>query len=137
MFPSMHLTVLPFEARLILGISKRQFAVAKSKNLLAASGTHFRDSRLRFHNLFDLLEFHLMSALRIRGVADFHCQARSMIDTFASEIDLHSTLSKEEMYAILCDILVDHGADNVLTDAVVFLDRIESFLKNDADPFKG
>ena len=106
MFPSMHLTVLPFEARLILGISKRQYSVAKSKNLLAASGTHFRDSRLRFQNLFDLLEFHLMSALRLRGVADFHHQARGMIDAFAAEIDLHGTLSKEEMYSISVQIII-------------------------------
>ncbi len=129
MFPPMHLTVLPVEARLILGISRRQLAVAKSKNLLAASGTHFRDLRVSFHNLFDLLEFHLMSVLRMHGVDSFRHQARCITDVFASEIDLHCTLSKEEVCLILRDILVENGAESAVKDGIAFLDRIENFFK--------
>ncbi len=129
MFPSMHLTVLPVEARLILGISKRQFAVAKSRNLLAASGTHFRDLHVPFHNLFDLLEFHLMTVLRMHGVDSFHHQARCIIGVFASEIDLHNTLSKEEVCLILREILVENGAESAVTDGIAFLGRIENFFK--------
>ena len=124
---SMFAAVLPLEARLILGLTRREYAALCSKSLVPHSATGFGVDRptLTFSSLFDILEIHIANVLLLngKGRSDAHKTASEITESYATDVDLLADRSIDCLKSTLYTRLSDHECD-------VYSSQIFSFFDN-------
>ena len=127
MLPSLYTNVCSIEARNILRISRREFKMLISRQFLLASGSCPTTSQRRFHNFFDLLECHILVSFNRHPQRIERTLINSIVNEFASVVDLQDDPSKFQCCEILYEIMQEYGAEELFLSSSSFFESVDRY----------